>query len=627
MLKSRTLIHYLVIYTFTLLIASAAIITGVWAVMESRDFSNELISEKEVLTENKKHEVKTIIKDAVAYIESERENLESELKTILMQRVDEAVSLIENLNNTYASSLTSSEILNIAKEALRPIRFNNGRGYFFIVDLDGTELLYPVAPELEGKNLLQLQDSSGTYVIQKEIELVQTGGEGFVRDYWMKPGSERSSEKLTYLKAYLPLNIYVGTGEYLEDFEEEVQERITRTLTQIRIDMDEYIFGGTWDGVTIMGPATGSNNWDIQDSDGKYVVRELVKTAKNGSGFVSYRMPEGIDQPIICKTSYVVGIPGWQWYIGAGFDESKIDNHIEWRRMEMKTPYRLRVILISLIFVGLVMVNFLLVRILSKKINTNYSQFMTFFNNAKTDLVKIDTSRPSFQEFRTLAASANSMIDVLKDARDEIRSRLKEKEYLLQEIHHRVKNNLQIISSLLNLQKDSIHTEIDKRKLQESIDRIRVMASIHEHLYGSENLSSLNLRQFLKSMIDDLITVYSEKNDIPAVSIAAEDVVLGVDRAIPLCLIISELTTNALKYAGKTGNQLEIVLRLNKDNGMLNIELSDNGEGPKENFNPEDTHSLGLQLVYSLIVQLDGIIRWERGPGLVWIIQMPAEAM
>lgn len=205
--------------------------------------------------------------------------------------------------------------------------------------------------------------------------------------------------------------------------------------------------------------------------------------------------------------------------------------------------------------------------------------------------------------------------DITQRKKDEnkIKSSLKEKEVLLQEIHHRVKNNMQIISSLLNLQKQHVKDENALNVLLESQNRVKSMAMIHEKLYQSKTLTDIKFSEYIPRLVSDLLYSYNVRDQIELV-MNVEDVKLNIETSVPCGLIISELVSNSIKYAfpDKSG-KLEISLKA--DDGWYELIISDDGEGFPEDVDFKNTDTLGLQLVNNLVNQLDGEITLDRSRG------------
>ena len=197
-------------------------------------------------------------------------------------------------------------------------------------------------------------------------------------------------------------------------------------------------------------------------------------------------------------------------------------------------------------------------------------------------------------------------------AEERIRLSLKEKEVLLKEVHHRVKNNLQIISSLLNLQSKYIKDDQALEMFKESRNRIRSMTLIHEKLYRSKDLANIDVAEYIQNLSSNLFRSYSAGR--VSLKTQVDDILLGIDTAIPCGLIINELVSNSLKHAFPE-KQGEIFVNLHRDDGSLTLIVSDNGVGFPENVDFRNTDSLGLQLVCTLTDQLDGAIELNRTGG------------
>lgn len=202
-----------------------------------------------------------------------------------------------------------------------------------------------------------------------------------------------------------------------------------------------------------------------------------------------------------------------------------------------------------------------------------------------------------------------------KKADNALNDSLKEKEVLLREIHHRVKNNMQIISSLLNLQIQFEDQDETVGVLKESQGRVKSMSMVHEKLYQSDSFSNINFKDYVTNLVSDIFYSYGIKMGLITLEMEIEDVNIGIDTAIPLGLIVNELITNSVKYAFPEGRKgvVKIIFRSKGSKRFLTI--SDDGVGIPENVNPEKTESLGLQLVNNLTNQIEGEIVLDRSHG------------
>lgn len=194
-----------------------------------------------------------------------------------------------------------------------------------------------------------------------------------------------------------------------------------------------------------------------------------------------------------------------------------------------------------------------------------------------------------------------------KISEEKIKQSLSEKEVLLKEVHHRVKNNLQIISSILNLQSSTISDQNTLDPLRNSQDRIRSMSLIHELLYQTKDFSTIKFSEYIKSIATNLFHSYNQNKNI-SLEQDLDDIHLDLDIAIPCGLIVNELITNSLKYAFIKEDKGEIRIKLKQEEGQVLLSICDNGKGFPKEIDFRETTSLGMQLVISLVDQVDGEI-------------------
>jgi PAS domain S-box-containing protein len=196
-----------------------------------------------------------------------------------------------------------------------------------------------------------------------------------------------------------------------------------------------------------------------------------------------------------------------------------------------------------------------------------------------------------------------------KKAEDQLQASLREKEVLLREIHHRVKNNMQIISSLLSLQSRHIQDPGVLEVFKESQRRIRSMALIHERLYQSADLSRIEFSQYLDNLANRLLHSYQVDSDRVRLSLHSEEVFLNINTAIPCGLIVNELISNALKHAFPNGRKGEVAVELRRnESGEFLLRVSDDGVGFPKALDFRRTETLGMQIVVTLVDQIDGTI-------------------
>lgn len=214
---------------------------------------------------------------------------------------------------------------------------------------------------------------------------------------------------------------------------------------------------------------------------------------------------------------------------------------------------------------------------------------------------------------------------LLQKQKEAITKKNEEKEILLKEIHHRVKNNLQVISSLLSLQSNKVTDLNALSELKEGQNRVKTIAMIHQKLYQHEDIAKVNFHEYCEELLAYLRTTFQLPGKEIEILVKAENVLLDIDTAVPLGLIINELVSNCFKYAftNQEKGKIEVSISfLDKKEHKLQLIVSDNGMGIEENFDISKVNSLGLKLVRMLSLQLDGTVICENSNGAQFTVQV-----
>jgi two-component sensor histidine kinase len=209
-----------------------------------------------------------------------------------------------------------------------------------------------------------------------------------------------------------------------------------------------------------------------------------------------------------------------------------------------------------------------------------------------------------------------------KDAERALQGSLKEKEVLLREIHHRVKNNMQVISSLLNLQSRGINDPALEKVFHESQTRVRAMAMIHEVLYESGDLAAIDLAAYVTKLARSLIRFYGAQADRIRLQVNAEAVSLGIDEIVPCGLVINELLSNSLKYAFPDGRRGKVEISARPtEAGEIVLVVCDDGIGLPPGLDIRKTETMGMGIVVGLVEnQLGGRVELDRSDGTCFTI-------
>jgi two-component sensor histidine kinase len=233
------------------------------------------------------------------------------------------------------------------------------------------------------------------------------------------------------------------------------------------------------------------------------------------------------------------------------------------------------------------------------------------------------TAQPILIEGKVVKVLGSTMnISESKQSEERIKASLSEKEVLLQEIHHRVKNNMQVIASLIKLQMNQENDERVRLILTESYGRVYAMSAIHEALHQSESLTEIVLTSYLSKIAHALFQTYSVRSADVDFVIESAVIHLSIEKANPLGLVVNELISNSLKHAFPDNRHGKIVIKINQPtSNEINLVVADDGIGFPAGLDWKNTGSLGLQLVKTLIEnQLDGSIRQENTTGTKFII-------
>ena len=416
-LQSRSLSVIFFNNTVVVSIFLGLMVAAIFILFEVREFNKDAELNRELGLQVKKAQVKSEVEKVIDYIHFTRLFMEKRMEDNLKKRTYEAWSVINNIYNSNKDRLSKSQIIALIKDALRPIRFNNGRGYYFIVSLEGKELLYPVHPEYEGKGLLELKDAKGNYVIRDEINIVKGQGEGFVQGYWVKPDTDKQNAfaKTSFVKIYKPLDLYVGCGDYLIDTKKDIQEDVKQRIKHARFGKNGYVFVNTFDGVAVVIDSDkykeGDTVWEVEDPYGVKVIQEEWKAVnKPGGGFIDYHWVKPGTNQIAPKISFIKGVNEWQWMIGAGVYIDEIEEKITKDRgllyIRMLRKGGVGILLIILVLIAIFYLN----RKNSILITRNFEIFISKLRIAVKSGKLLESSDYSLTDIQGILGPINEMI-------------------------------------------------------------------------------------------------------------------------------------------------------------------------------------------------------------------------
>ncbi|MFW0693672.1 cache domain-containing protein [Aliarcobacter butzleri] len=333
-------------------------------------FENKKTFNKERRTIEQKYILKNkeIIKEEVSrvftFTKQLQKNTEEELKQNVKNRVYEAHEMATNIYEKYKTTKSKEEIFQIIKVALSGIRFNEGRGYFFIDDIYGNKLSHPIDTSIEGKNFLNYTDVNGYKFFENIVNTIKEKTERFDEYYWYKPNTNKEiGRKIAFYKTFEPLNIAIGTGEYFDDFEKIIQKKALEYINLVRFGKSGYIFIINYDGTYlnhIRKDYIGKNYLENDEvKDKKRVISDLINIAKNGNGFYTYIQNKPSTEYPTEKISFVQGMDDWNWLIGAGFYEDDLNQEI--LNVKEKLDRNYEKYALNILILGMILIIFLLV--------------------------------------------------------------------------------------------------------------------------------------------------------------------------------------------------------------------------------------------------------------------------
>jgi len=395
-----------------------------------------------------KQEVDRVV-DMILYEKAQREIL---TKKKIKSRVYEANSIAQNIYQQNKTAKSETEIQQMILDALRPIRFEHGSGYYFATRIDGVEMLFADKPEMEGLNLLDVQDTRDQYVIKDMIEIVKQSGEGFYEYYWTKPDSSGNGfKKISFIKRFEPYDWFIGTGLYVDDVEGQIKADLLSTISRIRFGKEGYIFINQLNGDTLVSNGklfSGTKKlWEVFNKNPekmKDIFEKEYNAALTPEGDYIYYWHVKLTNPDkeSPKASFIYGIPDLKWLVGAGVYLDDVETDIALMHTELNDQIKEKMLYFILIVMVIVALFFLFFNWLNRGLKNDFNLFVAFFNRAAHSDEEIDRETIKFVELDQMAEYANKMLTDRKKAEGALR----ESEERLRAVFEAAKNVSLIIT-------------------------------------------------------------------------------------------------------------------------------------------------------------------------------------
>ncbi|HEY5997592.1 MAG TPA: cache domain-containing protein [Candidatus Deferrimicrobiaceae bacterium] len=359
------------------------------------------------LVEQRKAELKEQVERSIEFIGLIRTKTEARARESVRSAVTQAHATATFLWERNRKTKGDAEIRAIILDALRPIRFNRGRGYCFAFTGEGLQLLNADRPELEGRRLIDLRDSHGAPLFRDMIRITRDEGEGFYAYRWTKPNSSgRDFAKISYVKRFAPYDWVIGAGEYLDDADLEIREEALGRITSTRFGNGGHLFAGTMQGASLARVTEGGHGGESCDRADGLAIRALVDSGGEGGRF----LPLSATEPGGPSITYSRVVPSWGWVVGGSVALGDIESRVDQERADMTRRFWWSMAgicgLLALLFAGAVVV----ARFNAQRMRRTFERFSAFFRNAAVEDAMIDPEGLDFSEFKELASLANDMV-------------------------------------------------------------------------------------------------------------------------------------------------------------------------------------------------------------------------
>ena len=562
------------------------------------NFNNEINKVKNVYLKSEKEFVKQEIIKIHNNIQNEKELTEEKLKINIKDKVYEAYSIV---NNIYKQNNTKSqkEIIKMATDSLRDVRFNDNRGYFFMYKMDGTTLLLPTKKSLEGTNLIDLKDAKGTYSVKSLRDLSRDKGESFFTWWWYKPNQNKyQSKKIGFVKYFKPLDCFIGTGEYVEDFEETIKRSITNRLSTYRYGKEQYIFIFNEKGTVLAHRdinTIGTNNLSDKNTNDIHATYDIISTNEDKGKFLTYAFKKAGDNVETQKISYVKQFKEWKWMIGSGFytDDLRLLVEEKTRELTRENESQMKTIMIFAMVIALVVI--ILSLLLSYVIKKRFEDYKSKVQSKDKLIFQQSKMAAMGEMLENIAHQWRQPLSVITTGASGIKI---EKEYNLLTDEH-------LESSLDNIIESADH-------LSQTVDDFR-------NFYKEDRIQSkFKIEDAINKAIQLVHSKFKNK-DIEIVKEISDIEVLGFKNEL-IQVIINILNNTRDVFDSVDVEKKVILISIEKINENAIIKFCDNGCGVEEEnltelFNhkfttkSEDTGTgIGLYMSKLIVEKVGGTI-------------------
>jgi len=426
LIKNRSLPKVLFFYLLIVTAVTVLALAHIWSSQAYKKSSIESNKIREEYIGNQKTRVMQQVIGVRDYIYYVRSQTKTKMRNVLQERVNEGYNIAMNIYLENKEKHTDEEIKTIIKQALSPVWFNNNRCCYHIYSMEGVQQLNPLSPSTDGKNRLGIRDKQGIDLVGNELKFLQTKNQGFIYfRHELGHSDDSILSKVAFVKKFDPFNWYIGTFDNVADYESDIKHETLERISRIRYEREGYVFVNTYDGDALIANgvlndppvnilAGDDENWK------RIFAVELDAAHKPDGEFYTYKFRKLSQPKYSTKISYFTGVPEWEWILGAGIYIDDIEQVIAQKKADLDRQIRIDIIKV----VGLMLIIMLLIvfiaRYISRRTMESLNLLTQFFDKAKTGYQAIDPNLLFFDEFQSIAASADSMVAERQKVKDDL---------------------------------------------------------------------------------------------------------------------------------------------------------------------------------------------------------------
>ena len=534
-------------YTSPIFIIITSIIITFFLYLEKQiSLSKEIYTTKNEFIKKNKEATKDDVDNLYTFIIKTQEDTEKKLKENIKARVYEAHSIAMNIYTQNKDTKTKNEIRKMIQEALVNIRFNDGRGYFFITALDYECILLPIARELEGTSFYNLKDAEGSYISRKIAKQIKEEKEGFSSWLFAKPDDlDTQYKKIGFNMYFEPYDWFIGTGEYIEDFEEDVKKEVLDYLSRIISSDNKDFFILDYSQNTLFNISKS----DILTFENKRVFEDMLHIAQKSEAFLTYTEQSEDKTTLRIKSSYIRGIPKWNWILEKSFYQDTIQETIEKKTEKLNEDFNkniMHIFSIAIVFtIILLLISIYISKLIDKKFKKHRLKIQEYIEeNAQQQHILFQQSKMAAmgEMLGNIAHQWRQPLSVITTAATGMRLQ-KELEVLDDESFEQSITN--ITNSALYLSKtiddfrnffktDKIETDFNIQDTFEKIFKLTNGQFSHNDITFDKNIEEIKLFGLENELIQALINILNN----------SKDALMEIEKPIPRLIFIDVYKEN-----------------------------------------------------------------------------------